>query len=262
MSDYEELKAILGDRKQRMKKLYFVRDKTGNKVKFTRWDAQNQYANEAWYLNLVVKARQLGLSTEIELEMLDACLFNSNTRCGVIDRTLLDAKKKLGIVQFAYDNLPDYLKERIPTKKENTEEIEWVNGSSIAVGTSHRGGTLQILHCSEFGPISVESPDRAREIVTGGLNTVHVGQLVHVESTARGADGEFYKMVERAQAQEREKRPLGQLDFKLHFFPWWREKEYRLSPNGVVTTAALQDYFENLKKLGIDLGLPHRKSRE
>lgn len=253
MSDYDTLKECLLDREWRMANLYYVRDKSGDKVKFERWEAQRQYAQDSWFLNLAVKARQLGLSTEIELEMLDTCLFNSNTRCGIIDRTMPDAKKKLAIVQFAYDNLPETLRLAIPTKKANTEEIEWENGSSISVGTSHRGGTLQILHVSEFGPVSAESPDRAREIITGGFNTVHVGQMVHVESTSAGTGGEFYSMVQKAEAQQKEKRELGELDFKLHFFPWWKEKGYRLNPNGVLVTAPLAEYFEGLEKLGVQL---------
>lgn len=253
MSDYDTLKSRLADRDWRMANLYHVRDKTGNKVKFDRWESQRRYSEGRWYLNLCVKARQLGMSTEIELEMLDACLFNSNTRCGIIDRTMPDAKKKLAIVQFAYDALPDALKEARPTAKANTEEIEWANGSSIAVGTSHRGGTLQRLHISEFGPISAESPERAREIVTGGFNTVAVGQMIDVESTSAGTGGEFYEMVQRAEAQQKQKRPLGELDFKLHFFPWWQEQGYRLNPNGVVLTAQLEEYFADLAKQGVAL---------
>src|SRR5690242_14017922 len=106
MSDYDTLKSRLGDRNWRMGNLYHVRDKNGNKVKFNRWDAQRTYADNAWYLNLTVKARQLGLSTEIDLSILDTCIFNSNTQCGIIDRTLSDAKRKLEIIKFAYNNLP------------------------------------------------------------------------------------------------------------------------------------------------------------
>ena len=44
--------------------------------------------------------------------------------------------------------------QRVPTVKDSTTEISFENGSSLQVGTSHRGGTLQILHVSEYGKIS------------------------------------------------------------------------------------------------------------
>ena len=242
------LKAKLSDRDWRMSSLYFVRDKGGNKALFERWASQRQFWRDQWYLNAIVKGRQLGLSTEIDLEMLDACLFNSNTRCGIIDRTVADAKKKLEIAKFAYDNLPDVLKEHIPLAKDNTQELEWANGSSIGVGTSHRGGTLQILHVSEMGPIAVEKPDRAREIVKGAFNTVGIGQMIHVESTPAGTGGEFHDIVQRAEAAQKQGRELSKLEFKLHFFPWWEDSQYRENPNVVVIPANLIEYFEELEK--------------
>jgi hypothetical protein len=48
--------------------------------------------------------------------------------------------------------------------KDNEEELKWSNGSTCYVGTSHRGGTLQYLHISEFGKIATDKPDVAREI--------------------------------------------------------------------------------------------------
>src|SRR6185437_6207540 len=52
--------------------------------------------------------------------------------------------KKLGKVAVAYQRLPDWLRQRVPTVKDSTTEIAFENGSSIQVGTSHRGGTLRI----------------------------------------------------------------------------------------------------------------------
>lgn len=95
--------------------------------------------------------------------MLDACLFNANTHCGLIDVTLADATKKLDKARFAYEKLPPNIKAFVPY-------LEWRNGSRIDVGTSHRGGTLQILHVSEMGKISAEAPARSREIRTGAFS--------------------------------------------------------------------------------------------
>ena len=69
-----------------------------------------------------------------------------------------------------------------------------------------RSGTLQYLHVSEFGKICAQYPEKAREIVTGALNTVEAGQFIVIESTAEGQEGAFYRMCQEA----REHAAIGQ----------------------------------------------------
>src|ERR1035437_3334597 len=185
-------------------------------------------------------------STEILIEILDLCVFRSGQTCGVIDVTLKDARKKLAKIKFAYDRLPDEIKVNIPLKKANTEELEWENGSSVTVGVSYRGGTLQFLHISEFGKISVNSPDVAREIKTGAMRAVHSTGRIVVESTAHGTAGEFYDMVKLAEDKMKVGETLTSLDFRPHLFGWWMKPEYRLPNNLVVITQELEDYFRKL----------------
>jgi hypothetical protein len=251
---YEALKERLGDRNWRLDNLYWIQDEKGDVVRFVRNEAQKSYWAERWYLNLILKARQLGFSTLIAIDELDTCLFNSNTAAGIIDLTREDAKKKLGKIKFAYNRLPESIRAAIPLVKDSTEELSFANGSHIQVGTSHRGGTLQVLHVSEFGKISAQHPEKAREIKTGAFGTVHPGQMAHVESTAEGASGEFYDQVQRAEAAQKEGRPLSQIDFKLHFFAWFRHAGYRLDPRTVTIPIALEEYFAELKaKHGVNL---------
>ena len=64
--------------------------------------------------------------------------------------------------------------------------------SSYRVSTGFRSGTYQRLLVSEFGKICAKSPDVAKEIVTGSLNTVTTDQIIAIESTAEGREGYFY----------------------------------------------------------------------
>jgi hypothetical protein len=256
--EYEELRTNLLDREWRLDNLYFIQNASGQVVKFVRNSAQLDYWRELWYRNVILKARQLGFSTFICILILDACLFNSNIETGLIDYTLDDAKKKLAKIKFGYEHLPTLLKEAVSLVKDNEDEIRFSNGSSIQVGTSHRGGTLQELHVSEMGRISAETPDKAKEIKAGAFGTVHAGQMVHVESTPKGTGGEFHDMVKRAQDAQKEKRQLSPLDFKLHFYPWHRNKDYRLQVPVPMTTQ-LDEYFEDLRlKHVINLDLYQR----
>jgi hypothetical protein len=236
-----------GDPEWRIDNLYWIQDQDGKKVRFVRNAAQRQWWGERWYLNVILKARQLGFSTEIALEMLDECLFTDNFAAGIIDYSVDDAKKKLDKIKFAYDNLPEHIRAKNPLVKENTENLEFANGSRIEVGTSHRGGTLQHLHVSEYGKISAVRPDKAKEIKKGGFGTVHAGQRIDVESTAEGIGGEFHDMVQRAEALAKEGRPLSQLNFKLHFFAWWQHPGYVLDPKTVRIGKELEEYFLELE---------------
>ena len=248
----------LGNPEWRIDNLYWIQDEHGKEVRFVRNEAQRRWWAERWYLNVILKARQLGFSTEIGLEMLDTCLFNDNVSAGIIDYSLDDATKKLAKIKFTYSKLDDKIKKKTGLVRANTETIEFANGSRIEVGTSHRGGTLQHLHVSEYGKISALRPDKAKEIKTGGFGTVHVGQRIDVESTAEGIGGEFHDLVQRSDALKKENRPLSPLDFKLHFFAWWQHHGYRIEPKHARIAADLEDYFSELSAHGINLDLGQR----
>jgi len=242
------LKRRLGSWTWRMNNLYWVVDKDGNPVLFKLNWAQRQLAKEMHQCNIILKARQLGFSTFILIFILDACLWSSHVKAGLVDVTLDDAKAKLGKIRFAYDRLPKRLKEELPLVHANLQELRWRNGSAVGVGTSHRGGTLQYLHVSEFGKICAKFPERAREIVTGALNTLQAGNLAFIESTAEGQEGRFYEMCEAAQAAQRRGDKLTPLDFKFHFYPWWKEPGYTLPADSAVIAEPMQRYFAKLEQ--------------
>ena len=252
--EYKRTKAQMADERWRLNNLYWVSDETGTAVPFRQREPQQYYFDNRWYLDLIAKGRQIGFSTEIDLEMLDCCLFHRNTACGIIDFKLDDAKKKLAKVKFAYERLPTSVRNKVLLLKDNEEEMHFSNGSRIEVGTSHRGGTLQFLHVSEFGKTAVEKPVAAMEIKTGAFQTLAAGQRVVVESTCHGTAGLFKDMVSLAEKHEKTGLPLSALDWRLHFFAWWRKADYRLPSNLVLITAELREYFAILRnKYGIRL---------
>ena len=245
---FEESLKFFGDREWRLDHLYYVQDEQGTKTLYQRRRAQRAYCENQWVLDIIAKARQLGFSTEIAIELTDFCLFNRDKSTGIIDFKLEDAKKKLAKIRYAYVNLPDWLRDEIPLLKDNEDELKWANGSSCVVGVTHRGGTLQFLHISEFGKTAAEKPEVAMEIVTGALNTVAPGQIIKVESTSHGTNGLFYDMVERAKKKLAEGSPLTVMDYKLHFYGWMYRDDYRVQRSHVVITHEVQTYFAELKK--------------
>ena len=218
----------------------------GRIVRFRLNDQQRDFYEAAWYLNVILKARQLGFSTFIAIFFLDTCIFVRNTRAGIVDARIDDAKKKLAKIKLAYDMMPDEIKAKVPLVSASAYKLEWANGSSVEVGTSHRGGTLQMLHISELGKIAAKFPDKAKEIRTGALNTIQAGQFVFIESTAEGQEGDFFETCQAAEAKARMNAPLSVMDFKFHFCPWWRAKEYVLDFD-MPLPDELERYFERLR---------------
>jgi len=254
----DQIRAKLADREWRMDNLYWIKDKTGNAVRFVRNDSQREFWTKMWFLNLILKDRQRGFSTLIAIFILDCCLFNSNTTAGIVDITLDDGKKKLAKMKFAYERLPEFLKIAVSLVTDNKESMEFGNGSSVTVGTSHRGGTMQLLHISEMGKIAVRFPERAREIRTGAMNTVAPGCFIFNESTAEGNNGEFYEDCQVARSLQSRGDVLTKLDYRFHFFGWWQGTENEIDPEGVFIPAELDKYFEALEK-EIGLKLSPRK---
>lgn len=241
------LKNTLGNQRWRLNNLYWITDKDGNKIRFRMNWMQVELFNNLHNNNIILKARQLGASTFINLLMLDTALFVPNTSCGVIAQTDQIAKELFQRnIRFPYEKLEDALKILTFAKSENTHSFRFQNGSSIRVATSLRGGTMQILHVSEFGKICAQFPHRAREIMTGSLETVGQGNLVLIESTAEGQDGYFYRMCQTAKALADAKKTLSPADFKFFFFPWWKEPTYVLDTPTPIDDE-LAAYFERIE---------------
>ncbi len=257
-SEFDVAVAQFSDWRWRLNNLYYITDKQGQRTLFKMNWAQEALFEDMHYLNVILKARQLGFTTFIQIFMLDACVFNSNIRAGTIAHTLGDAQTIFrDKVKFPYDNLPEEIRSAIPIKHDNATELMLGNNSSIRVGTSLRSGTLQYLHISEYGKLCAKYPHKAREVRTGALNTVQSGQVAFIESTAEGQEGHYYEICESAQTKRRAGTPLTPLDFKFFFFPWWESPEYELDPTHVVVNTEFKEYFAELEKLGI--GLNDRK---
>lgn len=256
----QELLSKLGDPRWRIRNLYFIKDEKGNKVLFTPNSEQEELLSNLWWFNIIPKARQLGITTFFCILYLDAILFSANKTACIIAHTREHSKKIFkDKIKFAWDNMPVWVKESIgDPSTDTTQEMTFPNGSTIFVTSSARSGAVQYLHISEFGPICANSPEKAKEIVTGSINTVHAGSgMVSIESTAAGKEGYFYDLTMEALQAQQEKRVLSELQFKLFFFPWWRHPDYALN-SSVIITKEYQEYFDNLKTK-FNIGLTHEQ---
>jgi len=208
--------------------------------------AQRRFIKRLWNRNLILKARQLGFTTLIAIIWLDHALFNSNQRCGIIAQNLKAAGAIFrDKVRFAYRNLPGEIRERFPLSIDSASELMFAhNNSSIHVSTSMRSGTTHRLHISEFGKICAKSPDKAEEVVTGSIPSVPLDGIVVIESTAEGREGDFFNMVEIAEKNYASKKILTKRDYRLHFYGWWDEPNYRMDSTQIPVSQKEHEYFD------------------
>lgn len=252
--------ALLRDREWRLTNLYKIKDKEGNVVDFSPNWAQKALLKDSHSLNIVLKARQLGITTFHALLFLDTCLFNANVNAAIVaDSKPIAREIFIDKVKFAYDNLPQFIRDMCCAYRDNVHEMRFSNGSVFRVATSLRGGTIQYLHITEFAKICQENPTKANEIISGALNAVQSGQFVCIESTARGREGHFYNLCKAAKEIQDLGSPLGELDWKLWFFSWWKHKDYELNSNNVLINKEMTEYFEDLESKEIILN-PEQKA--
>jgi len=243
----------------RLNHLYHVIDDESKDYLFRMRPEQEELYANLWHLNVILKARQLGFTTFVELLALDQCMWNKNFTAAVVCDTRENAEKIFRTkVLHPYQQLPDEIRRACPLVKQTGSELVFANGSSISVTTSARSGTIHLLHISEMGKIARKFPEKAREIVTGSFEAAQTG-MIFVESTAEGNAGQFYEMTIAALKRQQAKATETRLDFRLHFFPWWRKPANRIEPKGVVIGDEARRYFKELaEKHGIVLDAAQR----
>jgi len=240
----------LGNRFWRLNHLYYILNEQGERMLFTLNAVQRVLYFALWWLNIIPKSRQHGITTFIAIFMLDACLFNSNVRAGIIAHKLLDAKKIFrDKIRYAYDSLPEDLKAARTLVKDDAQELMFSNNSGIYVGTSMRSGTLQYLHVSEYGWICTHAVQKASEIKAGAMETIHDKGMIFIESTFEGPNGDFPEMCKEAEMIRSLGKELGPLDYKIHFFPWHEKVSNVTDPGFVEVLTKDHIYFDKLEKV-------------
>ena len=224
-ADKNQLVSQLADPWWRLNNLYWIEDEGGNPVRFQPRPLQKHFLANLHYWNIILKARQLGFTTLIDIWIFDRVLFEAHTKAGIIAHTR-DAAEEIfrTKVKFVYEHLPSSIKKRIRADQSRAQQMVFSNGSSIRVGTSMRSGTMQYLHVSEYGKVCAQYPEKAKEIRLGSFPAVHDESFCFIESTAEGVGGDFYSRCQSA--QKKIGRVLDNSETKFHFYPWYLDPKY------------------------------------
>lgn len=225
----------------RVNHLYSIVDGDGLLIPFRDNEAQANFRATRAARNIILKSRQLGFTTQACVEMLDACIWNRNYNAVIIAHDLESLQRIFHKIEVAWDNLDPAIKAwlGIECTTRNKSQMEWNNGSRIAVSLSTRSDTVNWLHISEFGKICAKYPLKAIEIITGAIPSVPLTGRITIESTAEGEYGSFYEMF--WEAYERGCDPRSAQEYKSFFFPWTGDAKLT-SQADIPLTRALEDY--------------------
>jgi hypothetical protein len=268
--------SLLADPIWRLCNIYTIRSEEGKPMPFRPNDEQMEVIREIYIYGaktiVILKARQLGVSTLLCLISLDTILFGTSVEAILIDYNSINAKKKLREkVIFAWDHLDPLLKSQyfIKTKSLQTGEFslgplslagqaEGPDGkpySTYIAGETPRGGTFQFTHISEWWEIAARYPQRSADILTAGWPAGEQGVRV-VETTVHGGKhGEVWHLAKLGLDYKDEPLPRELRSPKtpvVMFFPWWKKASYREKGSPSLIRQDTHDYFaEKEKALGV-----------
>lgn len=176
--------------------------------------AQRDYLANKTRRDLILKARQLGISTLLQAENYRQCVAGT-----AVTMTLAhddDATQKLRrMADRFHANHPDPKPGR---KYANASVTTYDTGSEANISTAGnrhagRAGTYQFVHGSEVA-FWVDPESIIAGAAQGGNPTIVL------ESTPNGAQGYFYALCMEALD--------GRSDWRLHFYPWWWDEAYAI----------------------------------
>ena len=241
----------------RLNNLYRIIDRDANSIKFKLNPVQKHVLENLHHRNLILKARQLGMSTFAVLYLLDQVLFSENLQAGIVSYSLEHAQHIFKrIIGHALDTLPIEYRPLTGIVQRSAREISFNNGSSLRVDTTLRGGSYPLVLVSEFGKTCARNPQKAEEVITGTLQAVPKDGKVIIESTGEGNEGFFAEMV--TEAARRGNENLTNLDYKLFFYNWLQEPSYQIEEK-VDYDISLTDYFNKVEsEIGTTITRPQR----
>jgi hypothetical protein len=204
-------------------KLLVVRTREGKPARLKANAAQAEFEKRRGQRNIVLKARQLGMTTWVAGRFLLKTITQPGTLTLEVAHTQEAAEEIFQIVHRFVDWLPDELRNgTLRTSRSSTRQIVFpamdaeYRVVSAADRNAGRGLTVQNLHCSELA----RWPGDAAETLAGLRAALAPrGELI-LESTPQGVGGCFHQEWVKADESGTVR----------HFFPWWMEQRYRTEP--------------------------------
>lgn len=219
-----------------------VRSRTRGLVKMRPNRAQREYSARCTKRNIVLKARQMGMTTYVAARFFVQTITQPGSVTVQVAHSQESAEEIFKIVHRFWENLPKALQQgALVRSRANIRQIAFPRlDSEYRVATAAdpnagRGMTIHNLHCSEVA----RWPRDGEETLASLRAAVPAEGEVVLESTPNGAGGIFYEEWQRAE----------ETGHARHFFPWWYEGMYR---SEALLGALTPEETDLVQRVGLD----------
>jgi hypothetical protein len=220
-------------------KLLLIRTREGWTAPLRANEAQRAFERRRRERNIVLKARQMGLTTWAAARFFLKTITQPGTLTLEVAHTQEAAEEIFRIVHRFLDWLPKELRKGpLRTSRANVRQLVFPELDAqyrvVSAGNRNagRGLTVQNLHCSELA----RWPGDPAETLAGLRAAMAPGAELIIESTPDGVGGCFHE----------EWRKAAETGMMRHFFPWWMERRYRA---GAVDENSLTEEERELRSL-------------
>ncbi len=180
--------------------------------------AQQEYSRDCSARNIVLKARQVGVTTYVAARFFIQTITRPGSLTVQVAHTEESAEAIFSIVRRFWQQLPPRMRRgALRTSRANVRQMVFPELDSeyrveTADDNAGRGMTIHHLHCSEVS----RWPRSGRETLASLRAAVVPDGEIVLESTANGASGVFYEEWQKAE----------ETGYRRHFFPWWYDASY------------------------------------
>jgi len=225
-------------------RLLLVRNREGWTAPLKANPVQREFERRRGQRNIVLKARQMGLTTWAAARFFLKTITRPGTLTLEVAHTQEAAEEIFRIVHRFVDWLPDELRKGpLKTSRSNVRQLVFPEMDSqyrvVSAGDRNagRGLTVQNLHCSELA----RWPGNPADTLAGLRAALAPEAETILESTPSGVGGCFYEEWQKA----------GETGTVRHFFPWWMERRYR--GKAVDSPSLAEEERELMARHGLDL---------
>ena len=223
-----------------------VRNKHRKLVQLKPNRAQQEYSKHCSRRNIVLKARQVGITTYVAARFFIQTITQPGTVSLQVAHDQESAEQIFRMVHRFWENLPVEVQQgALRTSRANVRQIAFPSlDSEYRVATAAdadagRGTTVHNLHCSEVA----RWPGDPQETLSSLRATAPEEGNIVLESTPNGAGGTFYE--EWQQADE--------TGYTRHFFPWWYDKAYRMKAGEALAEPLTEEEQALMERAGLSL---------
>lgn len=234
--------------KKAIEKSFLIVNKEMKAVPFILNPPQQQILKQLAGMDIILKARQEGISSLVAAMFAVDFITIENIRCVIISHEDKATQRLFDRVRYFLDSMKQTFPGELPYKLDRSSTHELYNktkNSYYYIGTAGarafgHGETINDLHVSELS----RWPEQEKMMI-GLLQAVPKDGRIIIETTANGYGDYFNKMW----TQNKET----QYPFHTHFLPWFKLPEYVLPTGGITTQELIDDEKELINLYGLTL---------